>query len=284
MTSLNRIRSGKATEADLLWLEPERVFKARGIDPDAWQIQCVRDSLAREESILLLCARQCGKSETDAAIALLTILLTPPALILFLSKASRQAKELLKYKFMPMYRAWEKYAPLVKDNEEEKIFANGSRIVVLPDNEGNIRSFSSVNLIVLDEASRVSDSLYGAVTPMLSISRGRLIASSTAFGQRGWFYKEWISKDLDWKRYNVQGKDCKRHSPAFLAKERRRQGDRWYKQEYLNDFAQAIGAVFTPEEIERSFGNVSEEEAWNDLFGGVMLPESNVVNAETIDV
>jgi hypothetical protein len=268
----------------MLWLEPERVFKTRGLDPDAWQIQCVRDSLATEKSMLLLCARQCGKSETDAAIALLTILLTPPALILFLSKASRQAQELLKYKFIPMYRAWEKYAPLVKDNEDEKIFANGSRIVVLPDNEGTIRSFSSVNLIVLDEASRVSDSLYGAVTPMLSVSRGRLIASSTAFGQRGWFYREWISKDPGWKRYNVKGTHCKRHSREFLAKERRRMGDRWYRQEWENDFAQAIGAVFSPEEIERSFGNVSEEEAWNDLFGGVVMPEPNVVQAETIDV
>jgi replicative DNA helicase len=46
----------------MLWLEPENVFKARGLDPDKWQIQCVRDSLSSIESMLLLCARQCGKA------------------------------------------------------------------------------------------------------------------------------------------------------------------------------------------------------------------------------
>jgi len=275
--------AGKGTEVDRLWINPENVFKTRGLDPDAWQVR-VANEIKTTESILLLCSRQAGKSETDAALALLTILLTPPALILFLSKASRQAQELLKYKFMPMYRPWEKYAPLKKDNEDEKIFVNGSRIVVLPDNEGTIRSFSSVNLIVLDEASRVSDSLYRAVRPMLAVSRGRIIASTTAFGQRGWFYEEWSDLRRNWKRINVKGTDCRRLTPKFLADERMKMGDRWYKQEYLNDFASPIGSVFSEEDIKASFGRVSESEAWNDLFGGVLLPTPNIVEAETFDL
>jgi hypothetical protein len=279
---LNRVRSGKATEIDLLWLNPEKVFKMRGLDPDPWQVK-VAQEIRTQNSLLLLCSRQSGKSESDAALTLLTVLLTPPALILFLSKASRQAEELLAYKFMPMYLPWAKYAPMTTDNDCEKIFANGSRIVVLPDNEGTIRSFSSVNLIILDEASRVSDNLYHSVTPMLSVSRGRLVASSTAFGQRGWFYNEWIDKARAWKRFNVKGTDCRRLTRTFLEGERRKMGERWFAQEYCNDFAQAVGAVFSSEDIKNAFGRVSEEEAWLDLFGETMPLAPNVVEAETFD-
>jgi hypothetical protein len=59
---------------------------------------------------------------------------------------------------------------------------NGSRIVSLPENESGIRGFSGVNLLVIDEAARVDDSLYRSVRPMLAVSGGRLVALSTPFG------------------------------------------------------------------------------------------------------
>jgi hypothetical protein len=52
-----------------------------------------------------------------------------------------------------------------------------------------VRCFSP-GLVIVDEAARVPDDLYRAVRPMLAVSQGRLIALSTPFGQRGWFYDE----------------------------------------------------------------------------------------------
>ena len=71
--------------------------------------------------------------------------------------------------------------------------ANGSRVVGLPGREATVRSFGGVALLVLDEAARIPDELYRSVRPMLAVSRGRLVALSTPFGQRGWFYQEWQS-------------------------------------------------------------------------------------------
>lgn len=255
-----------------------------GLDPDPWQSACAREIMTTQ-SILLLCARQCGKSETDAAMVLLTILLTPPALVLIVGPTERQGLELLAYKFMPMYEAWRELCPMKKGKDlvNSKEFVNGSRIVVLPDKEGNIRSYSRVNLIVLDEASRVTDPLYRAVRPMLSISRGRLMGSSTAFGQRGWFYEEWINPARPWARFDVKGADCKRHSKRFLEQERLHHGERWFLQEYCNDFAQAVGAVFSPEDIKGAFNRVSEDEAWLDLFGS-SVPGPNIVQAQPLEL
>jgi hypothetical protein len=45
-------------------------------------------------------------------------------------------------------------------------------------------------MLVIDEASRVDDTLYLAVRPLLAVSGGRLVALSTPFGKRGWFHDE----------------------------------------------------------------------------------------------
>ncbi len=74
---------------------------------------------------------------------------------------------------------------------------NTNRVVALPGKEGSIRSYSSVDLILIDEATRVEDSTYMAVRLMLAVSGGRLIALSTPFGTRGWWYREWMGHDAD---------------------------------------------------------------------------------------
>jgi hypothetical protein len=60
-------------------------------------------------------------------------------------------------------------------------------------------------------------------------------------------------------------------------------GDRWFLQEYHNDFAQAVGSVFSQEDIDASFGRVSEAEAWEELFG-TTVPQPNVVEAKTLEL
>ena len=50
--------------------------------------------------------------------------------------------------------------------------------VKMPGREETVRSFSGVDLLILDEASRVPDDLYRSVRPMLAVSQGRLLALS----------------------------------------------------------------------------------------------------------
>lgn len=130
---------------------------------------------------------------------------------------------------------------------------NGSRIVSLPANEGGIRGYSGVRLLVVDEAARVPDDLYRAVRPMLAVSQGRLICMSTPYGKRGFFYEEWTSA-RQWERVKVTAAQCPRISKAFLDEERQSIGHRWFAQEYDPlDFVDMIGAVFRQEDIDAAF-------------------------------
>lgn len=136
-----------------------------------------------------------------------------------------------------------------KPTHLELTLSNGSRIVSLPENEEGIRGFSSVALLVIDEAARVSDELYLAVRPMLAVSHGRLIALSTPFGRRGWFYEEWIGIN-NWNRTQIPATEVPRISKAFLEEERRALGERWFGQEYLLEFNETFGAVFCEADIQ----------------------------------
>src|SRR5260221_14587680 len=78
---------------------------------------------------------------------------------------------------------------------------SGSRIIALPGKEGTIRGYSGAGLILIDEAARLPEETYQAVKPMLAVSRGRLIALSTPFGTRGWWYEEWRGAEADWRRW-----------------------------------------------------------------------------------
>jgi len=89
--SLDRILTNRATTLDGLWAHPERLMTAIGMTPDPWQTDLLRSFSDR---VLVLTARQCGKSQTIAAIALHTALLQPKSLILLLSPSERQSGEL----------------------------------------------------------------------------------------------------------------------------------------------------------------------------------------------
>jgi hypothetical protein len=129
---------------------------------------------------------------------------------------------------------------------------NGSRIVSLPGTEKTVRGFSGVQLLVVDEASRVEDALYTSVTPMLAVSQGRLVALSTPFGARGWWHAAWTS-DEPWLRVRVPATMCPRIPPAFLAEQRRSLGDLFYRSEFGCEFVDTLDMVFRSADIEAAF-------------------------------
>src|SRR5205823_11868612 len=103
----------------------------------------------------------------------------------------------------------------VQDSAVSLGLANGSRLISLPENPETIRCFSSVNVLIIDEAARVADEMLAAVRPMLSVSRGKLIALSTPRGKRGWFYSAWTDGSPAWHRVQVRATECPRISPEF---------------------------------------------------------------------
>jgi phage terminase large subunit len=188
----------KSTRALALFCDPSLILHAQDITPDPWQRELL---LSREPYLLLNCARQTGKSTTVAAVALYQLLTAPGSLVLVVAPAERQSHELFR-KVIHAYQALGQPVSSIRSNQSELELANDSRLVALPGREETIRSFSGVDLLILDEASRVPDDLYRSVRPMLAVSQGRLLALSTPFGQRGWFYEEWIGAG-PWRRIHV---------------------------------------------------------------------------------
>ncbi len=221
--------------------DPSQILSVQGLTPDSWQREVLE---CRDRQILLNCSRQAGKSTVTAAKALHVALFTPRSLILLLSPTLRQSHELFR-KILDAYNALGRPLRPVQDAASgSKIeFHNGSRIVGLPGRESNIRSFSSVSLLIIDEAARVPDDLYRSVRPMLAVSRGQLLLLSTPFGQRGFFWKEWHSAN-PWRRFRVTWQDCPRVTADFIDNEVRSMGQPWVDQEYLCCFTALEGLVY----------------------------------------
>ena len=230
--------------------DPSAGMRLAGLPPDPWQIQVMRSPSRR---MLFLCSRQVGKSTTAAALALRKATLTAESLTLLLSPGERQSGEIFR-KVMEQFRRLGRPIATTKETALTVEFRNGSRIVALPENEEAIRGYSGVGLLVIDEASRVTDDLYRAVRPMLATSGGTLVGLSTPFGKRGWFFDAWTGKNDGaadpWERYKVTAAQCPRITAEFLAEERAALGERWYNQEYFCTFEDAVDAVFSQVDIQ----------------------------------
>lgn len=229
-------------------LDPVILAHRVGLNPDRWQAAVLRSASPRQ---LLNASRQSGKSTTVALLNVHTALYQPGALCLMLSPTLRQSGELFK-KAAGLYRDLGRPVPAASETALTLTLENGSRVVSLPGQEGSVRGYSGVRLLSIDEASRVPTDLYMAVRPMLSVSGGRLVALSTPFGTRGWWYEAWRS-DEPWERYEVPADQCPRIAPSFLEEERRTVGEWWYSQEYGCQFLDAQSAAFGRAEVDAMF-------------------------------
>lgn len=275
LKTLQRVADNRLTLLDRLWLDPSLVMSRAGIIPDEWQ-QALLAAFA--DKILVLCSRQVGKSTTVSALAVRKALIEAPALILVLTPSERQSAEfLLKVKqfydclarpqnlcgtVQTVHQkliaeagrdgAWESLPKKVRESSLQLHLDNGSRIIGLPASEATVRCYSGVSLVIWDEASRVPDDLRKAVRPMLSTSQGQEVALTTPFGKRGWFFDEWEGQ-FKRLRIKVPATQCPRISKKFLAEEARILGPRWFRQEYLCSFEDAIDSLFPQADVEAAF-------------------------------
>lgn len=232
-------------------LDPAMFMAAGGMPPDPWQQHMLRSTAQRS---LLLCCRQAGKSTSTAYLAMHQAIYRPPALVLLLSPSLRQSGELFR-KVMDVHKVHGGSAPAEAETALHLELANGSRIISLPGKEATIRGYSGVSLLVVDEAARVPDELYYSVRPMLAVSGGRLIAMTTPFGKRGFFFKEWTDGGDQFERTRVVAEQCPRIPATFLEEERRSLGDLWYRQEYGCEFLETSNQVFSYDLVSAAVSN-----------------------------
>lgn len=226
-------------ESLALMVDPGLFLERQGMTPDPWQRDLL---LSQDRETLLMCSRGAGKSRATSAMALHTALFKPYSLTLLIAPSERQSLELFRY-VMAAYRAVGRPVAAVKENETTLELANGSRVIGLPGKEGSIRSFQGVNLMVLDEAARIPDDLYASVRPMLTVAKGRLVALTTPFGQRGWFWRAW-KYETNWRKFLIDWTNCPRITAEEIENERAKLGESWVRQEYECGFSALTGLVY----------------------------------------
>ena len=211
-----------------------------GFEADEMQGAVLRSEANRG---ILNCSRQWGKSTVAAVKAIHRAVTVPESMILVASPSSRQSGEFIHKASVLMRRAGMK----VKGdgyNEMSLQFENGSRIVGLPGVEGTVRGFSSVSLMLIDEASRLDEAMYQALRPMLAVGSGDLWLMSTPHRKRGFFYEIWEHGGADWFRVKAPATECARISQKFLDEELVEHGEDVFRREYLCEFLDDGGEVF----------------------------------------
>ena len=128
-------------------------------------------------------------------------------------------------------------------NRESVVMPNGSRVVGLPASEATTRGFARVSLLIVDEASRVPDSICYPMRPVLATSGGDVWLLSTPNGRDGFFYKTWIGEG-DWLRVTATAEQCGRISPEQLALDRAEFPDAFFEQEYMCKFGDRDEALY----------------------------------------
>lgn len=240
-------------------LDPVVLARRAGIDADPWQARVLRST---DRRMLLNCSRQSGKSTITAALAVHTALYQPESLVLCLSPSLRQSGELFR-KALTVYRSIGATEPPEAESALRLELANGSRIISLPGSESTVRGFSGVRLLIIDEAARIDDGLIAAVRPMLAVSHGRMVALSTPWGKRGWFWRTWTDGD-GWVRVKVPASECPRIDAAFLEEERRALTPLEFSSEYECSFVESEGQLFAVEDIQA----MGSDTTVRPLFGG----------------
>ena len=231
-----------------------------GFAPDPWQENVLRYS---GERLIMLCSRQTGKSTVASILALHKALFSPGSLTLLVSPSQRQSSELFRKIVGEMNKLM--YKPQkVEDNRLSMTLQSGSRVVSLPSQEATVRGFSSPDLVIIDEAARVQDSLYYALRPMLATSHGQLILLSTPSGRQGFFFDAWESES-GWEKVKILAKDCPRITPEFLQEELETLGKWFYSQEYECEFVEGEHSVFRYDDVLAAFTpEVKSINLWGD--------------------
>ena len=208
--------------------------------PDEWQGRFLDTD---DPAVLLLCFRQSGKTTAVSVKALHTALFVPGRLTLVISPTDRQSQIVLDRIKVFYQQLGGRLGETTRETESRLRFANGAEIVSLPGgNADQIRGFSNVKLLVVDEAARVPSPTWVAVVPMLG-DDGQVVCPTTPAGRRGWFARAWHEED-GWTRIRVPVDASGRVSAAKVAAARARLTPGEFNAEFNLSFGSSEDALY----------------------------------------
>ena len=205
------------------------VRQVLGMTPTAWQEQFLREP--RGASILVLTARQVGKTTAAAWAMAHTALFEPGSLSVVACPAQRQSAEAVRKVRDILLKCG---AKIPIDNVYGLELTNGSRVLALPGSDDSIRGLTVDGWIIADEAARLSPELISALRPMRARRpKARLAMLSTAWSRTDQFWSAWESGGESIRIKATVDEDPTLFPAKFLEEERAHLGEEGYKREYL---------------------------------------------------
>jgi hypothetical protein len=227
--------------------EPQSIVdwaqQALSVTLDDHQRRLVTDPSNR---VLMLAARQTGKSTAAAVKAMYEAVHTPNATIVLASPSGRQSGQIMMKTKGIALRLGLKLGPPAPDCDGFTL-PNGSQIVSIPGKGDTVRGFSDPKLIIIDEAAFASDQLFPALFPMTAVSGGAIVLISTPNGQSGYFYEQWHQQTGPWSRHKLAASECKRLKPEALEQIRLTMSADEYAQEFECQFVAGAGQIISRE-------------------------------------
>jgi len=257
-------------QVEQVWSE----FVEQEFELDKWQ----NEVLNFWGDIVIRAGRQVGKSEVVSRKAAKFSISNPATTTLILAASQRQSSllfeksrgllDLIDAKLVEKAKLahpeeWQRASSREKKRAFQKKYGiyeeapsmtkahlkNGSKLYSLPAGKTGafIRGFT-LDLLILDEAAYIPDTVWLAVKPMIAVSRkmhgfGHIIMLSTPFGKGGFFYD--CFHDSDFRQWHVSSENCKRIPREFLRKEKKRLTKVEYAQEYLGEFIDEFNQLFS---------------------------------------
>lgn len=168
-----------------------------------WQRAVLDDPSTR---ICIDGARQGGKSTIMSGVCCHYAKYHPKSLSVILTPSLKQSNEDI-IKINEFISHDPDYPRVLKSGGDGEIkLLNGARILVVTASDDAARGFSAPGIVLFDEASRIDDSVFKAVKPMLTgCRRSKIYEISTPNGKKGFFYEHFTGKSRRWSRYLVRG-------------------------------------------------------------------------------
>ena len=236
---------------------------------DPWQ----KKFLKTEGDRILCTGRQVGKSvvcSIDAAEYAVNNPRTKP--IVMIAPTERQAFALFDKTLQYLTAKYPRLIKMGRDRPTKtKIrLTTGVEIYCLPVGSSGLGiRFLTIGRLYVDEASRMPEEVWSAITPALLTTGGDTILLSTPFGAQGEFYRVWINKDSaydSFSRFSIDSEKViterelssdwneKQREKAiiFIEQAKRRMSKREYAQEYMGEFVEDLHRWFSDELIKNS--------------------------------
>lgn len=281
--SQRRIWAQKDPLAMILEQKPKILFPGKGfITLEPWPFQ--QQALACQDRFRIFNKpRQCGFSTIFAAEVVWQLQNVPGAQIVIISKDKKAAQQFMGYvsTMIDSLQATDPNFPKVgKRNETEIVFPKlGARVQVVAAGKETARSISATHLYFDEMAFALyADSIMQAATATLAQTGGRVTIISTPKGRSNLFAKIMANaKDYGYTAFNFAWWDVPTYNPyweQYDAAKTKKEKEQWiekartgawyianrkkytelaWAQEFEGCFDADQDAVFTPQQLRRSF-------------------------------